>query len=56
MDVVGLFVAVNHQCFAVVFDVAERGEDHNFFRSPIPEGCKDYNDGVNGYNNPEGMT
>ena len=28
MDVVGLFVAVYHQRPAVLFDVAECGEDH----------------------------
>ena len=52
MNVIGLFVSVNHQCFAVVFDVAERGEDHIFFRSPILEGGKDYNAGMDEHNNP----
>ena len=28
MDVVGLFVSVNHQRFTVMFDVAEGGKDH----------------------------
>ena len=28
VDIVGLFVAVYHQGFAVLFDVAERGKDH----------------------------
>jgi hypothetical protein len=30
MDVVGLFVAVDHQGVAVMFEVAEGGKEHGF--------------------------